>query len=106
MDAKRGYVPEDDRNFSQEAVEKLKIASRHIRYLINEGYDLKQASTFVGNHYMLSERQRLWNTMRQEDCLCYKIVIDGRSIRRRLIQFASFCYFWIILRDHLTWKDC
>ena len=59
MDAKRGYVPEDDRNFSQEAIEKLKIASRHIRYLINEGYDLKPASTFVGNHFMLSERQRL-----------------------------------------------
>ncbi len=59
MDAKRGYVPEDDRNFSQEAVEKLRVASRHIRYLINEGYDLKQASTFVGNHFMLSERQRL-----------------------------------------------
>ncbi len=59
MDAKRGYMPEDDRNFSQEAIEKLKVASRHVRYLINEGYDLKQASTFVGNHFMLSERQRL-----------------------------------------------
>ena len=42
MDAKRGYVPEDDRNFSHEAIEKLKIASCHIRYLINEGYDLKR----------------------------------------------------------------
>ena len=37
----------------------MRTASRHICYLINEGYDLKQASTFVGNHYMLSERQRL-----------------------------------------------
>ncbi len=27
--------------------------------MINEGYDLKQASTFVGNHFLLSERQRL-----------------------------------------------
>ncbi len=59
MDAKRGYVPDDDRNFSQEAISKLRVASRHVRYLINEGYDLKQASTFVGNHFMLSERQRL-----------------------------------------------
>ncbi len=32
MDAKRGYVPEDDRNFSHEAIEKLKIASRHIMF--------------------------------------------------------------------------
>ncbi len=59
MNAKRGYVPEDDRNFSPAAVETMRTASRHIKYLIDEGYDLKQASTFVGNHYVLSERQRL-----------------------------------------------
>ena len=59
MNAKRGYVPEDDKNFSEPAIETMRTASRHIRYLINEGYDLKQASTFVGNHYVLSERQRL-----------------------------------------------
>ena len=59
MNAKRGYVPEDDKNFSQPSLEKMWTASRHICYLINEGYDLKQASTFVGNHFLLSERQRL-----------------------------------------------
>ncbi len=37
----------------------MKTASRHVVYLINEGYDLKQASTFVCNHFLLSERQRL-----------------------------------------------
>lgn len=59
MDAKRGYVPEDDRNYAPEAIEIMRTASRHIRYLLDEGYDLKQASTFVGNHFLLSERQRL-----------------------------------------------
>ena len=59
MNAKRGYVPEDERNFSPSALETMRTASRHIQYLINEGYDLKQASTFVGNHFLLSERQRL-----------------------------------------------
>lgn len=59
MNAKRGYVPEDERNFSTAALETMRTASRHISFLINEGYDLKQASTFVGNHYLLSERQRL-----------------------------------------------
>ena len=58
MDAKRGFVPEDVRNFSPEAVRLMRTASRHVCFLINEGYDLKQASTFVGNHYLLSERQR------------------------------------------------
>ena len=59
MNAKRGYVPEDDRSFSPEALKTLQTASRHILYLINEGYDIKQASTFVGNHFLISERQRL-----------------------------------------------
>ncbi len=59
MNAKRGYVPEDERNFSSSALGALRTASRHVIYLINEGYDLKPASTFVGNHFLLSERQRL-----------------------------------------------
>ena len=59
MNAKRGYMSEDKNNFSPEAIHIMQMASRHIRYLINEGYDLKQAATFVGNHFLLSERQRL-----------------------------------------------
>ena len=59
MNAKRGYVPEDGKNFAPEVIEKMQHASRHVCYLINEGYDLKQASTFVGNHYVLSDRQRM-----------------------------------------------
>lgn len=59
MDAKRGFVPEDERNFQEEALRVMRRASRHIRYLMEEGYDLKMASVFVGNHFLLSERQRL-----------------------------------------------
>lgn len=59
MDAKRGYVPEDDNNFSPDSLLLLRRASAHVVYLINEGYDLKQAATFAGNHFQLSERQRL-----------------------------------------------
>ena len=59
MDAKRGFVPEDAKNFSPQALEIMRTASRHVCFLINEGYDLKQSTTFVGNHYLLSERQRL-----------------------------------------------
>ena len=53
MNAKRGYVPDDDNNFSDQAIKTLKKASSHVFYLINEGYDIKQAATFVGNHYVL-----------------------------------------------------
>ena len=59
MNAKRGYVPEDEKNFSPAAIGTMKTASRHVCYLLNEGYELKQATTFVGNHFLLSERQRL-----------------------------------------------
>ncbi|MBO4423527.1 MAG: DUF434 domain-containing protein [Clostridia bacterium] len=59
MNAKRGYLPEDEKNFSYPAIQTMKKALSHVCYLINEGYDLKSASTFVGNHFVLSERQRL-----------------------------------------------
>ena len=38
MNAKRGYVPEDAKNFSASALETMRTASRHINYLINQGY--------------------------------------------------------------------
>ncbi|MBP3543807.1 MAG: DUF434 domain-containing protein [Lachnospiraceae bacterium] len=34
-------------------------AGRDLEYLLNRGCKIKGASTFVGNHYLLSERQRL-----------------------------------------------
>ncbi len=57
--ARRGFVPEDETYFSKESQEILKKASGHVAYLLNEGYDKKQAVTFVGNRFLLSERQRL-----------------------------------------------
>ena len=55
---KRGYVPSDSREFTEQ-VDKLRSAGDELYYLINRGYQIKPASTFVGNHYLLSERQRL-----------------------------------------------
>lgn len=56
---KRGYVPTDEKEFGADAMEKLHNAGEDLYYLINRGYMIKGASTFVGNHYLLSERQRL-----------------------------------------------
>jgi hypothetical protein len=56
---KRGYFTNDENEFSDEAVEKLYRAGRDLYYLLNQGYNIKSASVFVGNHYLLSERQRL-----------------------------------------------
>lgn len=56
---KRGYVPTDAKEFSSENLELVKRAQADIFMLIERGYKIKNASTFVGNHYLLSERQRL-----------------------------------------------
>lgn len=56
---RRGYSINDEREFGNIALEKLYKAANDIYYLINHGYNIKSASVFVGNHYLLSERQRL-----------------------------------------------
>ena len=56
---RRGYVPDDKRDFSEKAMTSIRAAADDIYYLLNHGYNMKSASVFVGNHYMLSERQRL-----------------------------------------------
>lgn len=56
---RRGYVPTDEKEFKNQNLYKLYKASEDLLYLLNRGYKIKGASTFIGNHYLLSERQRL-----------------------------------------------
>lgn len=56
---KRGYSPDDEKEFGSQSVPVLYNAAADLRYLLNRGYHIKGASVFVGNHYLLSERQRL-----------------------------------------------
>ena len=58
-ETKRGYSPKDTLEFGPKAQPLLNLAAEEIYYLINRGYDIKSCSTFIGNHYLLSERQRL-----------------------------------------------
>ena len=70
----------------------MKTASRHVYYLINEGYGVKQASTFVGNHFLLSERQRL---------AIVRSVAEKENIENRI----SRCVDITNLRDSTVWID-
>ena len=92
MNAKRGYVPEDERNFSKEALETMRTASRHIFYLINEGYALKQATVFTGNHFQLSDRQRL-ALMRRLAVFCKSLLQKAakRFCRLLHLHFVGDC---------------
>ena len=56
---RRGYVPTDERDFSDKMLPMLKRALSDIHEFLDRGYEVKKVSTFVGNHYQLSERQRL-----------------------------------------------
>ena len=58
-EVRRGYVDSDFNEFNEKSFIKLKEAQKDIYMLLNRGYQLKKVSTFVGNHYLLSERQRL-----------------------------------------------
>jgi len=56
---RRGYEPKDAAEFGPKAIGKLSAAAQELRFLLNRGYDVKSASTFIGNHHLLSERQRM-----------------------------------------------
>lgn len=56
---KRGYQIEDEKAFGDEAFVKLQKAAFELYFLLNRGYKVKPAIQFIGNHYLLSERQRL-----------------------------------------------
>ena len=56
---KRGYFDSDKRDFNEASILKLYKAGYDLYFLLNRGYPIKTAVTFIGNHYLLSERQRL-----------------------------------------------
>ena len=56
---RRGYLESDKKEFNEKSMEKLREAQKDIFMLINRNYPIKNVSVFVGNHYLLTERQRL-----------------------------------------------
>jgi hypothetical protein len=94
-DSRRGFVPSDEKEFNIESILLLRRAQKDMLYLLEHGYPIKNASTFVGNHYMLSERQRLAivrataqnsiiearrSRMLNRNNIGKKVVIDGLNI--------------------------
>jgi hypothetical protein len=55
---RRGFVPQDRENFSDESLDVLGAACADLYFLLNRAYDDENALTFVGNHYQLLSRQR------------------------------------------------
>jgi hypothetical protein len=57
-DTRRGFAPQDAREFGAEAVCLLREAQADIIWLLDRGYDQQSAVSFVGNRFRLSARQR------------------------------------------------
>ena len=57
--AKRGFMPTDERDFSEKSLPKLRKAAEEVYFLLNRGYPVTSTTRFIGDHYQLSERQRL-----------------------------------------------
>lgn len=52
-------MPTDERDFSEKALPKLRKAAEEVYFLLNRGYPVTSTTRFIGDHYQLSERQRL-----------------------------------------------
>lgn len=72
---KRGYSPENERDFTGLSLDTLRCAKEDLYFFLNHGYPIKGASTFIGNHHLLSERQRVALT---------RIVSEKQKINERL----------------------
>ena len=59
QNAKRGFMPTDERDFSKKALPKLRKAAEEVYFLLNRGYPVTSTTRFIGDHYQLSERQRM-----------------------------------------------
>ena len=57
--ARRGFVPTDERDFGDKSIPTLRKAAEEVYYLLCRDYPVTSTTKFVGNHYLLSERQRL-----------------------------------------------
>ena len=52
-------MPTDERDFSEKMIPKLRKAAEEVYFLLNRGYPVTSTTRFIGDHYQLSERQRL-----------------------------------------------
>ena len=78
----RGYTPSDKKEFSESKLIILKKAQSEIRWLLDKEYSIKSITEFVGNHYLLSKRQRL---------ALMRSTSSTTSIDARKIREAFYC---------------
>ncbi|MGE5679077.1 MAG: DUF434 domain-containing protein [Pseudomonadota bacterium] len=79
----RGFDPNDDRWFSNDALAMLKRGQEEVQWLLDRGYRLDVVVPFIGNHYLLSARQRL--ALQRTSAL--SLQYEGR--RNKMLSFEA-----------------
>lgn len=59
QEIRRGFVPSDERDFAADKWPLLRRAQSDLQVMLDRGYPIKSVSRLVGDHYQLTERQRL-----------------------------------------------
>ena len=59
QEIRRGFVPSDERDFAANQWPLLRRAQSDLQVMLDRGYPIKSVSRLVGDHYQLTERQRL-----------------------------------------------
>jgi len=65
---RRGWVESDRIEFGEQHRASMQAGAQEITYLLNRKYDIKSVVAFVGNHYQLTERQRMALTRMITSC--------------------------------------
>ena len=90
--AKRGFLPSDERDFGAQSLSKLRTAAEETYYLLNRGYPVTAATRFVGDHHQLSERQRLAlaRTVSPADHIRVRLKREVRDITGQTLYIDGF----------------
>ena len=92
QNARRGFMPTDERDFGEKALPKLRKAAEEVYYLLNRGYPVTPVTRFIGDHYQLSERQRLAlaRTVSPEESILSRRSRELSDIRGKTIYIDGF----------------
>ena len=69
---RRGYDPQDKKDFSPAALERLRKAQQELQWLLDRGYPMPSAINFVGGHHQLTKRQRSALQRATDRTACYQ----------------------------------
>lgn len=90
--ARRGFVPTDERDFGDNALPRLRKAAEEVYYLLNRDYPVTSVTKFIGNHYLLSERQRLAlaRTISAKDKITARKEREVQNINGKVLYIDGF----------------